>query len=143
MQGEEYARIYSWGNDPARFGDYKLASPSEPLDLPQTLLEPILSRYATLNGFRCRFDTKFVSFEQSSDGVVTTLYDKVLAKSYTVRSKYLFGCDGARSPIVQQLGLPMIKRQGQGLDIRRIGSDSLLTIQVSPSTFSWKPIWAI
>lgn len=27
MAGEEFARIYSWGNDPARAGDYDAASP--------------------------------------------------------------------------------------------------------------------
>ncbi|KAK7890541.1 hypothetical protein LTR67_007749 [Exophiala xenobiotica] len=117
--GEEYARIYSWGNDPKRKGDYALASPSEPLDLPQTLLEPILIRYATLNGFKCRWDTKFVSFvqEPNGKGVTTTLHDRVTGRDYRVRSKYLFGADGARSPIMQQTGIPMIKRPGQGYAI--------------------------
>ena len=80
-------------------GDYELASPSEPLDLPQTLLEPLLMRYATLNGFKCRWNTSFVSFIQDvkGDGVTTTLLDKVTGQTYKVRSKYLFGCDGARS----------------------------------------------
>lgn len=82
-------------------------------------MEPILVRYATLNGFHCRFDTKFVSFSQSEDlkSVVTVLHDTIVDKSYRVRSKYLFGADGARSPIVHQLGLPMIKRPGQGFAI--------------------------
>lgn len=117
MAGKEYARIYSWGNDPKRKGDYELASPSEPLDLPQTLMEPLLIRYATLNGFQCRFDTKFVSFEDDGEGVTTTLKDLILDQTYQVRSKYLFGADGARSNIVRQLGLPMIKRPGQGFAI--------------------------
>ncbi|KIW92098.1 uncharacterized protein Z519_07082 [Cladophialophora bantiana CBS 173.52] len=119
MAGEEYARIYSWGNDPKRKGDYELASPSDPLDLPQTLLEPILIRHATLNGFRCRWDTKFVSFVQEPDskGVITTLHDKVTGQDYRVRSRYLFGADGARSPIMRQLEIPMIKRPDQGYAI--------------------------
>ena len=87
--------------------------------MPQTLLEPLLIRYATLNGFKCRWDTKFVSFKQETNvpGVTTTLFDKVTNQNYRVRSKYLFGCDGARSPIIQQLGVPMIKRPGQGFAI--------------------------
>jgi 2-polyprenyl-6-methoxyphenol hydroxylase-like FAD-dependent oxidoreductase len=137
MAGREYARIYSWGNDPKRKasplsnsmtghrllltvaqGDYELASPSEPLDLPQTLLEPLMIRWATLRGFHCRFDTQFVSFEQHAEGgVTTTLQDKITGLQYKVRSKYLFGADGARSNIVRQLQLPMIKRPGQGFAI--------------------------
>ncbi|KAH8799728.1 FAD binding domain-containing protein [Xylogone sp. PMI_703] len=119
MAGEEYARIYSWGNDPKRKGDYELASPSQPLDLPQTLLEPILIRHATLNGFRCRWDTKFVSFVQEPDGssVTTTLHDSVTSQNYRVRSKYLFGADGARSLIMKQLEIPMIQRPGQGFAV--------------------------
>ncbi|KIW19382.1 hypothetical protein PV08_03677 [Exophiala spinifera] len=117
--GEEYARIYSWGNDPKRKGDYELASPSDPLDLPQTLLEPLLIRYATLNGFKCRWDTRFVSYvqEPAGKGVTTTLHDKISGRDFKVRSKFLFGADGARSPIMQQTGIPMIKRPGQGFAI--------------------------
>ena len=117
MAGEEYARIYSWGNDPKRLGDYELASPSQPMDLPQTLMEPILTRYATLNGFHCRFDTEFVSFNDDGEGVTTILKDRIMAYTFQVKSKYLFGADGARSNIARQLGLPMIKRPGQGFAI--------------------------
>jgi 2-polyprenyl-6-methoxyphenol hydroxylase-like FAD-dependent oxidoreductase len=75
-------------------------------------------RWATLRGFHCRFDTQFVSFEQHAEGgVTTTLQDKITGLQYKVRSKYLFGADGARSNIVRQLQLPMIKRPGQGFAI--------------------------
>jgi len=118
MAGEEYARIHSWGNDPYRKGDYETASPSSHCDLPQTLLEPILVRHATTHGFHCRFDTKFVSFEdRGPDGVFTTLLDLVYKKEYTVHSKYLFGADGARSRIVKQLDLPLIAQPGGGVAI--------------------------
>lgn len=36
MTGEEWARIYSWGHDPHRHGDYSMASPCTHVDLPQT-----------------------------------------------------------------------------------------------------------
>ncbi|KAI8961161.1 FAD binding domain-containing protein [Daldinia sp. FL1419] len=114
MAGQEYGRIYSWGNDPNRKGDYELASPSAMLDLPQTLMEPILMRYATLNGFKCRWDTEFVSFEQDENGVTTTLLDRLSKATFQVHSKYLFGADGARSKIVQQAQIPLIRRPGQG-----------------------------
>ena len=117
MAGQEYGRIYSWGNDPKRKGDYALASPSEMLDLPQTLMEPILMRYATLNGFKSRWDTEFVSFEQDEKGVTTTLLDRLSGFTYQVCSRYLFGADGARSKIVQQASIPLIRRPGQGFAI--------------------------
>ncbi|KAK4556988.1 hypothetical protein LTR86_005969 [Recurvomyces mirabilis] len=117
--GEEYARIYSWGNDPARKGDYVLASPSEPLDLPQTLLEPVLTRYATLNGFQARFDTSFIKFEREGkhSPIRVKLQDLISKHEYYVRCKYLFGADGARSQVVRQLDLPMIKKPSQGFAI--------------------------
>ncbi len=101
-------------------GDYELASPSDPLDLPQTLLEPILTRWATLHGVKLRWDTSFVAVEDdgTATGVVTTtLHDRVLDRTFRVRSKYLFGADGARSRIVKQLDLPLIRRPGQGFAV--------------------------
>ncbi|KAJ5713467.1 uncharacterized protein N7483_010648 [Penicillium malachiteum] len=115
MAGEEYARIYSWGHDPKRKGDYEAASPCQPVDLPQTLLEPILVRHATLNGFTCRFDTTFVDFVQDDEGTTSRLRDQVSGSEYLIRSKYLFGADGARSEIFRQAGLKLDVRPDQGL----------------------------
>ena len=118
MAGEEYARIYSWGNDPHRKGDYVTTSPCSPVDLPQTILEPILVRYATTHGFKCRFDTSFVAFEDQGDsGIITTLQDNISGSQYLVKSKYLFGADGARSRIMKQLAIPLIAKPGKGVAI--------------------------
>lgn len=118
MAGEEYARIYSWGNDPHRKGDYITTSPCSPVDLPQTLLEPILVRYATTHGFKCRFDTSFISFEDNGpSGIITTLCDNISGLEYRVKSKYLFGADGARSRIMKQLAIPLIAKAGNGVAI--------------------------
>ncbi|CAG8060608.1 unnamed protein product [Penicillium salamii] len=115
MAGEEYARIHSWGHDPKRKGDYETASPCDPVDLPQTLLEPILVRNATLNGFSCRFDTTFVNFTEDKDGVLSTLKDNISGALYQIHSKYLFGADGARSEVFRQLELPLDVRPDQGV----------------------------
>ncbi|EXJ63545.1 uncharacterized protein A1O5_11306 [Cladophialophora psammophila CBS 110553] len=119
MAGDEFARVYSWGNDPARKGDYEIASPCEPCDIPQTLLEPVLIKHATNNGFKCRWDTSFISFQDlgESKGVVTRLRDDLHGREYVVHSKYLFGADGARSRVVEQLGLPLSSKPGGGLAI--------------------------
>ncbi|KAF2815543.1 2,4-dichlorophenol 6-monooxygenase [Mytilinidion resinicola] len=114
MAGREYARIYSWGNDPRRKGEYERASPCSPVDLPQTLLEPELVRYATLNGFQIRWNTEFQSFEQDADGVTAHLEDKITKLTYAIKAKYLFGADGARSKIMTQLDIPLDKHPGGG-----------------------------
>ncbi|CAO2652337.1 Nn.00g006200.m01.CDS01 [Neocucurbitaria sp. VM-36] len=116
MAGEEYARIYSWGNDPQRIGDYDAASPCKPIDLPQTELEPILTRRAVLKGWTLRFNTTFLSFTRPSpDTIISQVRDDVSKQTYQIRSRFLFGCDGARSQVVRELKLPLIKKPGQGL----------------------------
>ncbi len=119
MAGDEFARVYSWGNDPARKGDYEIASPCKPCDLPQTLLEPVLVRHATHHGFKCRWDTSFVSFEDLGQGKggLTRLRDDMSGHEYSVRCKYLFAADGARSRIVKQLDLPLDSKPGGGVAI--------------------------
>ena len=117
MAGEEFARIYSWGNQPDRKGDYDTASPCRHADLPQTLLEPMLIRYAVGHGWKVRFDSTFVEYKRESptSPIVSTIKDNLTGHTFTVRSKYLFGCDGARSQVMRQLDIPLIKEPGQGL----------------------------
>lgn len=117
MAGEEYARIHSWGNDPKRKGDYEMASPCSPVDLPQTLLEPILVRHAICKGFTTRFDTTFFSFTEDTGVITANLCDNLSKHEYQIRTKYLFGADGARSQVVKQLNLPLAVKPGQGLAI--------------------------
>jgi 2-polyprenyl-6-methoxyphenol hydroxylase-like FAD-dependent oxidoreductase len=42
LNGEEYGRLWVWGNKPSQKGDYEAASPCVMFDLPQHVLEPIL-----------------------------------------------------------------------------------------------------
>ncbi|KAF2757873.1 2,4-dichlorophenol 6-monooxygenase [Pseudovirgaria hyperparasitica] len=114
MAGREYARIHSWGADPARKGEYEAASPCKHCDLPQTLLEPELVRYATLHGFKIRWDTEMLSFDEDSSGVLVRVRDNITAAEYLIRTQYLFGADGARSRTIQQLDIPLIKAPGGG-----------------------------
>ncbi|KAI1856387.1 hypothetical protein JX265_011634 [Neoarthrinium moseri] len=119
MAGEEFARLYSWGHDPQRKGDYETASPCNPADVPQTLLEPILIKYATNHGFKVRFNTAFVNFDYSDDlkPITATLSDSLTGQEYQIKAKYLFGADGAQSRVVKQLGLPLKCKPGQGVAI--------------------------
>ncbi|KAK3386868.1 FAD binding domain-containing protein [Podospora didyma] len=116
MAGDEYARLYSWGNDPKRQGDYDAASPCDHVDLPQTELEPILTRRAVQKGWTLRFNTSFVSFtREAADVIVSRIRDDVTGKTYRTQSRFLFGCDGARSQVIRELAIPLIKKPGQGL----------------------------
>jgi 2-polyprenyl-6-methoxyphenol hydroxylase-like FAD-dependent oxidoreductase len=96
-------------------GDHDAASPCEHIDLPQTLMEPLLLRYATHHGFKCRMDTKFLSFEQDAHSVTTTVQDLVTGQIQKIKSRYLIGADGARSQIVKQLGLELDVKPGGGV----------------------------
>ena len=80
------------------------------------MLEPILAKYAAQNGFNTRFNTSFVEFTEDGEGrIISTLHDDILQTHYIVRSKYLFGADGARSRIMKQLQIPLISQPGKGV----------------------------
>jgi 2,4-dichlorophenol 6-monooxygenase len=106
LSGEEIGRIRAWGTHPARQADYTLASPSEPCDLPQTLLEPILIGHAAARGSRIRFDTEYLGLDEHEDGVTVYVRDRVAGNSYTIEAKYVIGADGGRSKIAKDIGLP-------------------------------------
>lgn len=92
-----------------------MRSPCSHLELPQTLTEPILLRYAAQHGFPCRFRTKFVTFDNPvNDDIYVTVQDLLFDKTYIIKTKYLFGADGAKSTIARQLELPMAARPSQG-----------------------------
>jgi 2,4-dichlorophenol 6-monooxygenase len=107
IAGEEIGRILTWGTHPAREADYRLASPCLPVDIPQTYLEPILVKNATVRGTETRFATEYLSHEQDDEGVDVEVRDRLTGLVYTIRAKYLIGADGARSKVASDIGLPM------------------------------------
>jgi 2-polyprenyl-6-methoxyphenol hydroxylase-like FAD-dependent oxidoreductase len=60
-----------------------------------------------------------LSFEEDPEsGLITaTVRDNISNSEYKIRTKYLFGADGARSQVVRQLNLPLSVKPGQGLAI--------------------------
>jgi 2,4-dichlorophenol 6-monooxygenase len=106
LAGEELGRLHTWGTHPARRADYRLASPCNHIDLPQTYFEPILLKAAAERGTRVRFDTEFLSVTQDEDGVTARVLDRVGGSEYEIRARYLLGADGGRSVIAEQLELP-------------------------------------
>ena len=112
LNGEEYARLYAWGNRPDRLGDYKAASPCSMSDLPQSILEPILVDEAKKLGGDFRFHTEFVSQKSLASGdIQTTVRRRSDGKVYAIRSQYLIGADGARSAVLNSVDIPVDGKQ--------------------------------
>lgn len=110
LAGDEIGRILTWGTHPARHGDYELASPSLNCDIPQTYLEPILVKNATVRGTQTQFSTEYLSHTQDADGISVRVLNRLTGSEYTIRAKYLIGADGARSKVAADINLPL---QGQ------------------------------
>ncbi|MGV8864687.1 MAG: FAD-dependent oxidoreductase [Pseudomonas sp.] len=110
LAGEEIGRLRTWGTGDARKGDYVQGSPCTLVDLTQPLMEPILIQHAAERGAQFSFNTEYLRHEQDADGVTVYLKDLTTEREYTVRARYLIGMDGARSKIVEEIGL---KIEGQ------------------------------
>ena len=138
LAGEEVGRLLTWGNHPSRRADYELASPSRIVDIPQTMLEPIIFAKAMREGCLARFKTEYVSHTQDETGVVATVRDRVADQTYRIRAKYMIGADGGRSQIVRDLGLPLDGREGLAGSMN-IEFDADLTHLVAhrPSVLYW------
>lgn len=82
-------------------------------------MEPFLVRHAVLKGFQCRFDTTLISFftDLKTGLIIANIRDKLSNHDYQIRTRYLFGADGARSEVVKQLKLPLAVQPGQGIAI--------------------------
>ena len=107
LAGEEIARLRTWGTGEERVGDYLSASPCAPMDVPQPYLEPILVNNAAARGASFSFNTEYLDHEQDDEGVTAHLQDRISGRRYSMRARYLLGADGARSLIVDQLGLQL------------------------------------
>lgn len=138
LAGEEYGRIYAWGNKPSSKGDYEMASPCVMSDLPQSILEPILVRHAEKYGAEFRFDTEFVSQQQTQDGMVETVVQpRRSGEAYKIRSRYLIGADGARSAVLDSLGIAVDGKQLNTAFNVHIKADLSRYLTVRPGSLNW------
>ena len=137
LTGQEYGRLWSWGNDPARKGIYESCSPCAMSDLPQSYLEPVLVEAGKKLGVEYRFHTEFVSLEQIDGGVRTALRDRGSGKEFQVVSEYLIGADGARSNVLDQLGIPIEGRQLNTAFNVHIKADLTRYFEHRPGILNW------
>ncbi|HEU5100931.1 MAG TPA: FAD-dependent monooxygenase [Roseiflexaceae bacterium] len=129
--GRQIARLESWGcgdTDP----NWLKGSPCRQANLPQIRLEPLLKAHAeALGPGRIRFNHNFISLEQDSEGVTALIEDRADGHQYTVRARYLLGCDGGRV-VGKQVGVEM---EGQ----KELGSNVSIYFSADLSTWLRDP----
>jgi 2-polyprenyl-6-methoxyphenol hydroxylase-like FAD-dependent oxidoreductase len=83
-------------------------SPQKRERCPQNMFDPILRKFAeSQQGTTVLFRHQFVAFEQDRDGVTAKVIDIDSQREFTIRARYLVGCDGGKSAVREQLGIPM------------------------------------
>ena len=138
LAGEEVARLRAWGTGEARSTDYLTGSPCPLLDIPQPYLEPILTKNAAARGANICFNTEYLGHSQDADGVTSRLRDRLTGHEYEVRSCFLVGADGARSKIVEELGLPIEGTMGRAGTIYTLfRADLRRFVEHRPSVLHW------
>lgn len=105
LVGEELVRAPMVGVGDDRRSDYLLGSPCGYMDLPQLYLEPVMMKNAAARGASVAFNTEYLDHVQDDDGVTVQVRDRLSGRQYAIRAKYLVGADGARSKIIEDLGL--------------------------------------
>jgi len=114
LAGEEIGRMKSWGKHPLSRAEHIMSSPTHMNDLPQTFMEPLLYKTACSRGAQSRMSCEYLSHTQDKDGVTIICKDRLTNTEFTVRAKYLVGCDGGNSLVAEHAGLPLEGKMGVG-----------------------------
>ena len=138
LAGAEVARMRAFGTGEDRMSDYRAGSPCPMLDIPQPYLEPVLVDAAAARGAVYSFNTEYLSHVQDADGVTSTVRDRLTGREESIRSRFLVGGDGARSRIVEQLGLPVEGTMGRATSIYTVFTADLTRyVEHRPSMLHW------
>ena len=88
-------------------------SPQKRERCPQNMFDPVLRAFAQSQpGVRLHYRNELVSFVKDAEGITSTIRDLDLHRTFTVRSRYLVGADGAHSTVRNALGIEM---RGKGI----------------------------
>ena len=137
LNGEEYGRLWAWGNKPSQKGDYEAASPCVMSDLPQHVLEPILVEEAGKVGAEFQFYTEFVSFQEERECVKTIARERSSGREHEIISSYLVGADGARSAVLDSLGIPVDGKQLNSAFNVHIKAELSKYFEHRPGSLNW------
>lgn len=102
--GLELYRYHSYGTG-LRAADYATASPCEPINLPQHVLEPVLLAAAVERGAHVRFSHELVEIQQNADAALVRVRDHRSGHEYLIRTRYVIAADGGRSRVAEQLDI--------------------------------------
>jgi 2,4-dichlorophenol 6-monooxygenase len=95
--GREIGRVESWGAG-GLSPEWASASPRLTANLPQIRLEPLLkARAEELAPGQVRYGHELTSLRQEDQYVEATVLDRDSGAQYTLRCRYLLGCDGGRT----------------------------------------------
>ena len=95
--GRLIGKVESWGCGYTNL-NWVQASPCRSANLPQIRLEPILkARAEELNPGRIRFHHELIGLDQDGAGVNARIKNHDTGDEYTVKARYLLGCDGDRT----------------------------------------------
>ncbi len=109
--GRLIGKLETWGCGYTNL-NWVQASPCRSANLPQIRLEPIMrARAEALNPGRICFHQELIHLEQDDEGVNARIRNHDSGTEYTVRSRYVLGCDGGRT-IARLLG---ISYEGMGV----------------------------
>jgi 2,4-dichlorophenol 6-monooxygenase len=138
LAGPEIARLRTWGTGDGRQGDYRSASPTSMLDIPQTYMEPLLVKNAAERGASISFNTGYLHHEQDSDGVTVWLVDRLTGREYSIRARYLIGADGAKSRIAEEISIEFEGHVARaGTAYVRFNADLSRYVAHRPSILHW------
>ena len=102
--GRRIAKLESWGCGNENV-NWLQASACRSANLPQIRLEPIMKAHAeALNPGKIRFHHELIGLEQDSDGATARIKNHDTGDEYTVRARYVLGCDGGRT-IPKMIGI--------------------------------------
>lgn len=137
LSGEEYGRMWAWGNKPSELHRYAQASPCAMSDLPQSYMEPVLVDEAVKAGAEVRFGHEFVALEDQGDKVIATIRKRADGGEYKVCCEYLVGADGARSPVIESLQIPIHGKTINSAFNVHIQADLSKYMEHRPGSLNW------
>ncbi len=140
LVGEEIARLSAWGTGDERHGDYIQGSPCPLVDLIQPKMEALLGEkcFGERGAIDQNFNTEYLSHVQDEDGMTATFLNRITNTEFSLRAKYLVGMDGAKSRVLEQLGLPLEGVMARaGTVYVTFKADLSQYVQHRPATLGW------
>ena len=106
----------------------------------QFLFDPLLRRTAT--SFDCvdlRYQTELLDFIQDDSGVTAHLETNEGRTPFSIKARYLIGCDGADSFVRQKLGIPLLGNMAlsQSMNIYFESDDIAAVLPRSKAIMQW------